>query len=430
MSIRFGALGALCALTLSVSAHAQEPPTPAAPAPAAPAPAAPAQTPTPPAQDAPPAAAGKVDAEARKALDGIVAAHKALTSFSADCTFTATQGTQTQNAKSTLAYALPNKISVKSTLGGDTGVQRTVISDGTSVFTTISAQKDKYTKADADKTSVTIARALAQGGVGTGLLALLVADPKAVDKVLPPTLTSLTFGPDETVGGTESRTVVGLGSSPGSPPLQFTFVFGKADNLLRRITISGRGDQQFSLSEEYTNVQANPTLPAETFKFTPPAGATLAETPVEAPAYDPRLKVGAKPLPFSGTDTAGKPISLAAYKGKVVLVDFWATWCGPCVGEVPNVVRVYNKYKAKGFNVIGVSLDRENDKNRLLAFTKENAMPWPQIYDGKFWEAALAKAYGVQSIPFTLLIGRDGKIAAVGARGEELEPAVLAALAK
>ena len=109
-------------------------------------------------------------------------------------------------------------------------------------------------------------------------------------------------------------------------------------------------------------------------------------------------------------------------------MDFWATWCGPCVAELPNVLAAYTKFHDQGFEILGISLDRENDRPKLEKFIQDKNMPWRQIYDGKFWEAANAKSYGVQSIPFTLIIGKDGKIAAVGARGEALAPAIEAAL--
>ena len=159
------------------------------------------------------------------------------------------------------------------------------------------------------------------------------------------------------------------------------------------------------------------------------ASGALASPPASARQYfDPRLVAGASPFPLTGVDLEGKTVSLDQFEGKVLLIDFWAVWCGPCVGEMPNVVAAYNKYHADGFEIIGVSLDPLSDRTKLETFVGDHKMPWRQIFDGKFWSAENAVAYGVHSIPFTVLVGRDGKIAAVSARGPDLAPAVEAAL--
>ena len=140
-----------------------------------------------------------------------------------------------------------------------------------------------------------------------------------------------------------------------------------------------------------------------------------------------RLIVGASFPDFHETDLDGKPLSVSNYKGKIVLVDFWATWCGPCVEELPNVLKVYHQYHDKGLEVIGVSLDE--DKAKLTGFLQEKQVPWPQYFDGKGGDNKLANAYGVETIPTTYLLGRDGKIIGKGLRGDDLESAVSAALA-
>jgi peroxiredoxin len=128
---------------------------------------------------------------------------------------------------------------------------------------------------------------------------------------------------------------------------------------------------------------------------------------------------------FDKKDLAGKPLSIASLKGKVVLIDFWATWCGPCVAELPSVLEAYEKHHAAGFEIIGISLDR--DQQKLETFVKEKKMTWPQYFDEK---GALAQQYGVESIPTTYLLDGEGKIIASNLRGEAVEAAVAQALAK
>ena len=141
------------------------------------------------------------------------------------------------------------------------------------------------------------------------------------------------------------------------------------------------------------------------------------------------LAPGAAFPDFTEKDLNGNPISVAALKGKVVLVDFWATWCGPCRGELPNVIANYKKYHDQGFSIIGVSLDSDRDK--LDAFLKQQGgMTWPQFFDGQGWGNKLAVKFGVESIPFTILIGPDGKIIGTDLRGEALGAAVAKALGK
>jgi thiol-disulfide isomerase/thioredoxin len=139
------------------------------------------------------------------------------------------------------------------------------------------------------------------------------------------------------------------------------------------------------------------------------------------------LAEGSKFPDFEEKDVAGKPLSIAKFKGKVVLVDFWATWCGPCVHELPNVLETYKKHHDKGFEIIGISLDK--DKDKLLGFTESQKMSWPQFFDGKGWGNKLAVKYGVNSIPMTYLLDAEGKIIGKSLRGDDLEQAVAKALA-
>lgn len=140
------------------------------------------------------------------------------------------------------------------------------------------------------------------------------------------------------------------------------------------------------------------------------------------------LAVGSRFPDFEEKDLDGKRLSVANYKGKVVLIDFWATWCGPCVRELPNVLQTYEKYHDKGFDIIGISLDKEKEK--LTSFMEKKEMKWAQYFDGLGWANKLAGKYGVQSIPMTYLLDGEGKIIAKNLRGEALEEAVAKVLGK
>ncbi len=137
-----------------------------------------------------------------------------------------------------------------------------------------------------------------------------------------------------------------------------------------------------------------------------------------------------EPVEIAGPTLDGKQLDLADYRGKVVLVDFWATWCPPCVAELPNLKATYDRYHAKGFDVVAVSLDTKRDI--LTRFVQARNLPWPQIFfpdqEKPEFKNPLAERYGVQYIPHTLLVGKDGKLLETGLRGEQVEHAVAQAL--
>jgi peroxiredoxin len=127
-----------------------------------------------------------------------------------------------------------------------------------------------------------------------------------------------------------------------------------------------------------------------------------------------------QPAPeFTMNDTIGKPVTLSSFKGKLVLVDFWASWCSPCRAENPNVVAAFKKYNSKGFTVLGVSLD--TDKSKWFDAVAKDGLTWTHVSDLIGWDNAAAKQYGVMSIPANFLVDKEGKIVASDLRGEALQ---------
>jgi peroxiredoxin len=124
---------------------------------------------------------------------------------------------------------------------------------------------------------------------------------------------------------------------------------------------------------------------------------------------------------FTQNDVNGVPVKLSSFRGKYVLIDFWASWCGPCREENPNVVRVFNKYKEKNFTILGVSLDKQSGKADWLAAIKSDGLNWTQVSDLKFWSNQAATLYYVSSIPANFLIDPSGKIIAKDLRGDDLD---------
>lgn len=134
-----------------------------------------------------------------------------------------------------------------------------------------------------------------------------------------------------------------------------------------------------------------------------------------------RLSLPGHPMEINGTLLNGKPFDQKTLAGKVVLIDFWATWCGPCVAEIPNVLEQYEKYHKDGFEVVGISLDQEREA--LEKFVTEQKLPWPILFEepkGDGWQHPLATFYGISGIPTVVLIGRDGNVITLDARGEKL----------
>jgi peroxiredoxin len=142
------------------------------------------------------------------------------------------------------------------------------------------------------------------------------------------------------------------------------------------------------------------------------------------------VAIGALAPDFAMADTNGTMVKLSSFKGKYVLVDLWASWCGPCRQENPNVVRTFNKYKDRNFTVLGVSLDQPGAKERWLTAIHKDGLTWTHVSDLKFWDNEVAKLYGVQAIPQNFLLDPNGKVIAKNLRGDALDAKLAEVLAK
>lgn len=142
---------------------------------------------------------------------------------------------------------------------------------------------------------------------------------------------------------------------------------------------------------------------------------------IESNPNKAKIKIGMKAPDFTASDPDGEPITLSEIKGKVTIVDFWASWCKPCRIENPNLVKLYDKYHSKGLEIISVSLERGNQKAFWIEAIKKDQLSWYNVSNLKFWQDPIAQAYSVNSIPATFILDENGTLIAERLRGAELE---------
>jgi peroxiredoxin len=215
----------------------------------------------------------------------------------------------------------------------------------------------------------------------------------------------------------------------------------KDQKLQESIVAKADGLEQ-EISQSYGNfIAKNPSTPIAIFCLESYAGMDLDPAKVEplfiqlpdatrnSPSgknFDKRIQsakltsIGSMAPDFVQDDTLSRPVALSSLRGKYVLIDFWASWCGPCRQENPNVVKAFNQFKDKGFTILGVSLDQPGAKSKWMDAIHKDGLTWTQVSDLKFWDNAAAKLYGVRGIPQNYLLDPSGKIVAKNLRGEEL----------
>jgi len=240
---------------------------------------------------------------------------------------------------------------------------------------------------------------------------------------------------NKAIGGTimELTKAVNRAFSSGTPEQQKDTIYFQAIDKQYRKNMNDRADKQVAYAT------ANPNSYFSVVALSEAAGTNRKVLSIE-PVYDAlsealkssdqgkelaariaaarNIVMGAAAPVFTQNDINGQPVSLKDRKGKYLLVEFWASWCGPCRAENPNLLQQYTQYKDKGFDILGVSLD--DDKTKWAKAIEMDGMPWTQVSDLKGWNNEIGRLYGVRAVPASILLNPEGKIIGINLRGESL----------
>lgn len=236
-------------------------------------------------------------------------------------------------------------------------------------------------------------------------------------------ISSLKLGPTVTLDSVKVNTIIATPLDDSKT--HYIYLIGQKDHLLRRVTMEGvtvMGDK-YTTTETHSHIRTNLTFPLGTFRFHIPPGAPLKNILEGLP--DDTLQKGGKAPYFHAMDLHYKKINLNQYKGKVLLLDFWATWCLACRYEMPYFKSLYQKYHSQGFEIVGVSQDAQ--RSDLTAFIHQHKIPWRQIHDSA---SVISQNYKADALPTTVLVDRTGKIIAVNQTSLLLDTAIRNALKK
>ena len=347
----------------------------------------------------------KISAAAQTQLDKTKAAYKALTFYAGDIKMETSGLPDNLQLSAKVAWQKPNNLRVEADNGAGTSLY---VSDGAKLWMTIARAPRQYLEKTISSTRSLMPSVLTETSIDKTTLGMFLTGKDPL-RQFGSALQSVELS-NVKVGGkiAPDRVALVMKLLRRKDEGTATFVIDGKTNLLRSVKISKTvNGAPVTIAETYNNRRTKADA-NDNFEYSIPAGEERVTKFAKLP-YDPRLVVGAKPFRIDTKDIDGRMVDLDEYKGKVVVIDFWATWCPPCKVDAPRLAALHNKYKDQGLEIIGVNMDY--DMVNLRPFAEHYGMTWRQTYDGKGWDNAISNRFGVASIPFTLVIGRDGKIA-------------------